>query len=245
MNLFKALFTNILLFSILSFLTAQSLSNSIASYGKCEKVYIHTDRNYYTAGGDIFFKSYVTNEVLSLQAAASKVLYVDLIDEQQHIVDSKIISIANGIGQGDFKLSSRLTSGKYLIRAYTAFMKNNDPVFFFRKAIYINGITKTSDDEKDKKPIAKNQIFFFPEGGDLLLGLPSRVAIKTVDPNGLGTATKGKIINQLQEEVIPFSTNEYGFGVFKFTPQAKFQYFAVIENAGTTIKAELPSASSE
>ncbi|MEM8524467.1 MAG: hypothetical protein AAGG68_07475 [Bacteroidota bacterium] len=203
---------------------------------------MHTDRNYYTAGGDIFFKVYLTNEDLKLKETASKVLYVDLIDGEQQIIDSKIISIENGIGRGDVKLSSRLENDQYLLRAYTAFMKNNDPTFFFRKSIYINGIIKTDTNKITQNTPIKNQILFFPEGGDLLLGLSSRIAVKTIGTNGLGIAVKAKIVDQTEREITRFSTDEHGFGSFEFTPQANTQYFAIVEG---TPKIQLQQALSE
>ena len=41
------------------------ISEAIESHSDYEKIYLHTDRAYYTGGGDIFFKVYLTNQNLS------------------------------------------------------------------------------------------------------------------------------------------------------------------------------------
>ena len=35
------------------------IPKAIESHGDYEKIYLHTDRDYYTGGGDIFFKVYL------------------------------------------------------------------------------------------------------------------------------------------------------------------------------------------
>jgi len=121
--------------------SSKMISKAIERHGDYEKIYLHTDREYYTGGGDIFFKVYLTDETLSPQNAKSIVAYVDLIGPDQAIIETKTIAIKEGKGIGDFKITSKYKSGNYLLRAYTQYMKNFDPDFFFRKTIYIRGVT--------------------------------------------------------------------------------------------------------
>lgn len=226
-------------FSILGqSIKALQVERSIADHSQCEKAYIHTDRAYYTAGSDIFFKAYLTDENLVQSTSKSKVLYVDLISPNHKVIETKIIAIEQGSGKGDFKITSKFKSGHYTLRAYTHYMKNFNDVFFFRKQIYIRGVTNldqlTSEEKKDY------DIQFFPEGGDLVNNLSSMIAIKAVDKLGTGIIINGKIIDNTQQEVATIQTNEKGFGQFQLTPKPNQSYVFKTEIDGQNIEKELP-----
>jgi hypothetical protein len=55
---------------------------------------------------------------------------------------------------------------------------------------------------------------FFPESGELVHGLPSKVAFKALDYNGKGKAVEGEIINQQGEVITQFKSNLLGMGSF-------------------------------
>ena len=47
------------------------------------------------------------------------------------------IQLINGKGKGDFLLADTLQGGEYLIRAYTEYMRNFDPRYFYHQEIKI------------------------------------------------------------------------------------------------------------
>jgi len=131
----RFLFTLILFFPICLFAQStnlQMIEQLVESHGAYEKVYVHTDRDYYTGGGDVFFKVYLADATLLQDKSSSKVVYIDLIDENREVIQSKTIAIQNGQGTGDFQITSKYKSGNYVLRAYTAYMKNFEDAFFFR-----------------------------------------------------------------------------------------------------------------
>jgi hypothetical protein len=103
-----------------------------------EKVYLHVDKSYYNAGEDIWFKVYLLNAATHLRDSIRNVVYVDIVGPDNKIKDFKIIKIEEGVGPGDFALSSDLEGGVYSLRAYTNYMRNFDEAYFFRKQIYIS-----------------------------------------------------------------------------------------------------------
>lgn len=221
----------------------QKIEQFVKSQGAYEKVYVHTDRDYFTGGGDVFFKVYLTDASLLQQKAKSKVVYVDLIDADKKVIQSKTIAIQNGQGIGDFQITSKYKSGNYILRAYTAYMKNFDAAFFFRKTIYIRSVTNLSSIETytDKKAVVQ----IFPEGGDLVDGLPSKIGIKATAENGFGIQIEGKILDANQQVVTSISTNENGFGQFLLTPTKGQTYTFEGTYNGQTIKATLPKVLKE
>ncbi|MBB5440138.1 TonB-dependent SusC/RagA subfamily outer membrane receptor [Pedobacter sp. AK017] len=102
-----------------------------------EKVHLHLDKPYYAIGDDIWFKAYVINTQTSAPSNISKALYVELINEKDSIKSQLKLPMDGGITWGDFKLPDTLTEGNYRIRAYTQWMRNAGPEFFFDKTIKI------------------------------------------------------------------------------------------------------------
>ncbi|MEH6303996.1 hypothetical protein RYH73_00015 [Olivibacter sp. CPCC 100613] len=103
-----------------------------------ERVYLQTDRPYYETGDDIWFKAYVTVSQFNLLSAISKIMYVELLNDQQEVVQSRRLPVISGLSMGDFKLPETLVEGRYHIRAYTNWMRNFDEGLFYHKTITIN-----------------------------------------------------------------------------------------------------------
>lgn len=126
-----------------------------------EKVYLHMDKPYYVAGEDIWFKAYVTVSQFNFLSAVSKIMYVELINNQNEIVESRRLPVISGLAIGDFKLPDTLGEGSYRIRAYTNWMRNFDEDKFFDRTFVIgnsfsNGLITSSEftyseDEKKRK----------------------------------------------------------------------------------------------
>ncbi len=102
-----------------------------------EKVHLHLDKPYYAIGDDIWFKAYVINTQTSEPSTISNILYVELINEKDSVKFRLKLPMTSGITWGDFKLPDSLHEGNYRIRAYTQWMRNAGPDFFFDKTIKI------------------------------------------------------------------------------------------------------------
>lgn len=102
-----------------------------------EKVYLHMDKPYYTVGDDIWFKGYVTIGAYNNLSGLSKILYVDLINPDEQIVQSIRVPLISGVTMGDFQLADSLVEGNYRIRAYTNWMRNFDSDAFFDRVLPI------------------------------------------------------------------------------------------------------------
>ncbi|HEY0054626.1 MAG TPA: hypothetical protein VGB63_04645 [Pedobacter sp.] len=67
---------------------------------------------------------------------------------------------------------------------------------------------------------------FMPEGGDLVAGLPVRVAFKAVNEDGRGADVSGEIYNSKSLKITAFKSLHKGMGSFNFIPKAGESYFA-------------------
>ncbi|WP_299352257.1 hypothetical protein [Mucilaginibacter sp.] len=108
----------------------------------------------------------------------------------------------------------------------------------------------------DKTPVVKNfpikaslsqsDVQFFPESGNLVNGLSSRVAFKAVGIDGAGTAIKGVVVDDTNNEVATIETLHAGMSSFTLKPQAGKTYTARINFVDGTIKnIALPKAVDE
>ncbi|HUX57003.1 MAG TPA: hypothetical protein VMV77_08520 [Bacteroidales bacterium] len=73
-----------------------------------EKVYLHTDRDSYYLGDDIWFKAYLIDASDRFLSNHSSNLHVELISPDGEIIDSRVVKITEGLGNGDFHLSYTL-----------------------------------------------------------------------------------------------------------------------------------------
>lgn len=88
-----------------------------------ENVKLATDRSLYLSGEQIWYSaSYTLNPINS--QPLSKLLYVELFDNEQKLVVSQKVTIKNGIANGMIPLSEQLVSGYYILRAYTRYQEN-------------------------------------------------------------------------------------------------------------------------
>ncbi|WP_026966634.1 TonB-dependent receptor [Algoriphagus terrigena] len=102
-----------------------------------EKVYLHTDKPYYYAGDQVFFKGYFAYGNPYLRDELSKVLYVEVIGMDRDLVIEKKFQIRDGIVVGDFYLPDSMDGEKYFLRAYTNWMRNYGPNQYFLQTLTI------------------------------------------------------------------------------------------------------------
>jgi hypothetical protein len=230
--------------------------NNLQQYGATtpqEKVYLHLDKPHYITGDDIWLKGYVTFGVQNQLSAFSKILYVDLIDPANKVIDQTKFLILHGVAIGDIHLADSLKQGTYHLRAYTNWMRNLPQETFFNKAFTIGrvqGNAGTAPGKNTNNTAAKqakdNSISFMPEGGDMVAGLQSRVAFKMLQPDGLAAGGSGYVTDDTGEKLAEFTAGYAGMGSFFLAPQAGKTYKAVVTYTnGKTQTTSLPAVQNE
>ncbi|OCX54079.1 hypothetical protein BEL04_07355 [Mucilaginibacter sp. PPCGB 2223] len=108
-----------------------------------EKVYLHMDKPYYAIGDTIWFKAYATIDKHQL-TGLSRIVYVDVITSRDSLVTTIKLPLNNGIAWGSIPLPQNMyKQGSYHLVAYTNWMRNSDPAYFFNKVISVgNAIEK-------------------------------------------------------------------------------------------------------
>ena len=90
-----------------------------------EKTYLHLDNNWYFAGDTIWYKAYTVRADNNRPSPLSRILYVELLNEQGFLVERQQLVIDyDGHSHGQFCLSDTAFAGYYELRAYTKWMMN-------------------------------------------------------------------------------------------------------------------------
>ncbi len=210
-----------------------------------EKVYLHTDRDYYYSGDDIWFKAYLIDASNNQLTNHSNNLHVELISTAAKVIDSRVVKIENGLGNGDFSLPRDLPSGQYRLRAYTNYMRNFGDRAFLIKDISIFNPLDSIDSQEDSKVLVENkiEITFFPEGGSLVDNVSSIVAFKAADAIGKGCDVSGEVYSSEEELITSFKSAHQGMGSFVLKPQPGLKYYAIVKNeSGLFINTEIPKS---
>ncbi len=87
---------------------------------------------------------------------------------------------------------------------------------------------------------------FFPESGQMIDGLTSKVAYKAINYKGLGEKISGYLVDETDSIIRPFKTNDLGMGFTYFKPnKSKTYYGKIISKEGVAYKYPLPKVKSE
>ena len=230
-----------------------------------EKVYLHTDKPYYAVGDTIWLKAYVTMGSRHKPSTHSGILYVDLINERDSIQKTLKLQLTKGTSAGDLILADEFRAGSYRLRAYTQWMRNSDKDYFFDCTFMVGDPFLNSIDAKPNSPMAKkgtkekisektvvkaelsdSDVRFFPESGDLINGITSKVAFKAIGINGAGISIKGEIKDNEGKEIADFSSLHAGMGAFNLKPEPGKSYVAeIVYPDGSEKRIALPKVSDE
>lgn len=113
----------------------QNLDKTAANFQ--EKVFIHTDKPYYYAGDQLYLKAYFNYGNPYLRDELSKVLHLEIINQNRDIILEKKLPIRDGVAVGNFYLSDTLSQENYYLRAYTNWQKNYGPNHYFLEPLSI------------------------------------------------------------------------------------------------------------
>jgi hypothetical protein len=223
-------------------ITDASLTEKFRSYSRKavqEKLFLHTDKEFYVAGEIVWFKIYYVNGVTHEPMHMSKIAYVEILNSNQEPVVQAKIALDPGSGKGSFYLPASMNTGYYSLRAYTNWMKNFEDDYFFEKRITIANTLKTPDTPAKDSVILSAA--FFPEGGNLLNGIESKIGFSVTSNKGSIHQFRGYITNRNNDTVAAFSPLKFGIGHFNFRPEPGNSYKAIIALPdGTVFNSALP-----
>lgn len=102
-----------------------------------EEVFVSTDRHDYIAGENMWFKVYLFDRQSQRTSDRSRIVYLELLNSENRPVIQIRIGVNKGTGPGQIVIPDTLTTGTYILRAYTSWMKNFLPVNCFVRKIRV------------------------------------------------------------------------------------------------------------
>jgi hypothetical protein len=162
-----------------------------------EEIYVHSDRDEYISGENLWFNIYLIDRKDFKPSLNSKIVYFEVLNSENRPVVQKRIMIDKGFGPGQIVLPDSLSSGIYIIRAYTSWMKNFLPFNCFMKDIKVYNAFNT------RKFNGK------PGTIDRLAGAPGNEVFQGQYNNGLTLKVNNLKTDTL--EIIVTSTENYRY----------------------------------
>ena len=196
-----------------------------------ELIYIQTSKGIYETGEDLWFKAYQLDAQTLGLSSQSRTLYLQMIGEKDSIIWQEKYPVEKGITSGHVYLDEKLPEGDYFLEAYTSHSFYNDSTrqVYIRKIHVVKNIARIEQVPLNPDKQNNFRFVFLPEGGNLITGIPSRIAFKATDGKGNPTDISGSIY-QDNELVLNFETQHDGMGSFMFLPQAGSKYHVQLNN---------------
>ncbi len=105
-----------------------------------EKVYLHLDKPTYLLDDSIYYKVYVLDGILPYPSQTSGIVYTELYNPEGQLVSRVRQHLALGSTFGTLALpETDREAGIYTLRAYTQWMQNFGPEFYYERKIPIEG----------------------------------------------------------------------------------------------------------
>ena len=208
-----------------------------------EKIFVHTDKDTYLAGEICWLKLYVVDAATHHPISLSRSAFVEILSDEQKPVLQARIALDTGLGNGSFQLPFSLRSGNYLLRAYTNWMKNFPPNTWFEKRLVILNTLRNNPANTPSTTTPPYDLQFFPEGGNLIAGVPNHIAFRIADSMGKGIAATGAVLGTSGDTLTRFQTKRFGMGEFVLSPAENTPYTVVVTPAAYPVATrQLPMA---
>jgi hypothetical protein len=212
-----------------------------------EELYIKTDRDLYIAGEKVWLKVFKLNGLNHTPENLSKVVYIDILDIYNNPIDQLKVGVDGYSGSASFNLPDTLSTGNYILRTYTNWMKNfSKDLFSYKKISVINPFENVSEIIIPSQNNIPDSVIFYPEGGQLITGIETLVGFRSIDKKGDPVAFKGAVIYENNDTICLIKSENNGYGWAKIKPSANSSIILVTGNKnGTVKKFTLPEIKNE
>ncbi len=217
-------FITLILSLLIGFFNAfsQDMENWITENEKVpvEKIYVHTDAEYYFQGDTLWYKIYLIDSHSGRLIPSPENIYVELVDDKRTPVVQSVLLSVNGQAFGSFYLPDTIKPGNFVLHAFTNYLLNFSSNVHFYKQLSIarkSGLTRTARYRSREENMVAD-VAFLPEGGILLENVTNLVAFKAISREGYGVNSRGIIKDENGATITSFSTDYKGMGLFFLTP---------------------------
>ena len=210
-----------------------------------EKLHLHTDKDSYIAGDTIWLRAHCADAATHRPVAASRYVYVELRDDRGSLVRRIKLLSRDSVYSGYLPTQSLERFGDYSLTAYTLYMRNPGPEYFFKKPLTIWPYQESRRTQRNTsvRKVSDFDVSFFPEGGYLIDGYDCCVAFKALGDDGGSVEVTGVVKNDRDEVLDTLRTLHGGMGSLRFTAHTGERYYAECTmTGGKTKRFDLPAS---
>ena len=131
-----------------------------------EKLHVSTDKDSYIAGDTIWLRAHCADAATHRPVAASRYVYVELRDDRGSLVRRIKLLSRDSVYSGYLPTQSLERFGDYSLTAYTLYMRNPGPEYFFKKPLTIWPYQESRRTQRNTsvRKVSDFDVSFFPEG---------------------------------------------------------------------------------
>jgi hypothetical protein len=217
--------------------------------GTTEKLMVQTNKNIFAAGEELWFKAYIINSLSHKYFSHSKTLFVDLVNEKDSAIAQLLLNIPSEKTEGFIRLKDSLPEGYYWLRLYTATIQKYDTNAILVSPIYVVNnkfpstlISSTASIKETRISTKAPHLFFYPEGGEIIAGTNTTIAIKAIDEFEHPVKVEGFINDNMDSSALTWFTTDSitGLGKISFFVSKVKNYAANFKWDKQIIKLPLP-----
>lgn len=189
------------------------------------KLHLSFNQPTYAAGDTIFFKAYLLSDNL-IPIRGRQIMNLAIIDGDGHARVRQTYRIDDGTTVNQTVIPTDLEPGIYRLVAYTNWMKNFSSKLFFNSLLTVSG--EVQFEYASDAPV---KIELFPEGGNLIAQVPTKV-VAMATRNGKPVTAEGSVVDANGNEIARFTCDKNGLASFELKPERQVQY-KVVSQAGS------------
>ncbi len=207
-----------------------------------EVIYVHLNKTDFLKGEQLGFKAYVMDKHSRRPAEKTKNLYVQLVDEENHVIKEQLVQVKNGVAFGTFKIDELFDFRNYAFKAFTNWSRNFEEPNNYEQLIRIVDIG-AEQEKANEISEPRISVSFMPEGGHFIANTLNSLGISVRDSFGFGVpGLQVQLINEWNEVVKTFELNEKGLAKVLVTPNKGSKFRLSMLHQGREQLFDLPKA---
>ena len=210
-----------------------------------ETIHITTDRSLYISGEPMWIYAHCSASSGNKHSNISKVGYIELLNKENTPVFQSKIHLTPGNNTVRVYVPDTISTGNYILRAYTQWMRNYHYDLFKYKPISVINPFSADKFPTSESLFKKDTVLTFAESDKLLADKENLLMVQVLDPYGKGRQVKAFITNSNHDTISNFNTNKQGFAKTTLRPSLGDSYYIKYSVDGSSNVHKLTSASKE
>ncbi len=208
-----------------------------------ERIFLDISKELFLAGEKIYFTVYCFDPSLEIKTGFSRIAYIEFFSQDNKPLQQVKVLMNNGYGSGYLEIPKKAATDYYFIRSYTNYMKNEGAGVFFKKRLKVINPFYNLQAESVRKEMIPDSvtILLFPESGNLIAGLPSKIAVRITGADGYYSYVNCNVMDRNNQIIIDsVKIDKNGFGYFDLTPEKNQKYIFNTKLGKYSFTAPLP-----